>query len=135
MLICDNLAFAGEYVIRRRHTARILEDLTALIDRGVGKYFEQVEHQPILIERLQDRQLNDPEAYHTMVSAAAHGIIPYSGIKAVRQEWHKPTHEVFVPRTGWSLFNCFTETMKRYIPSSSADRTLRLTGFFQSLVN
>ena len=135
VFVCDNIAFAGEYVIRRRHTARILEDLPELIDRGVGKYFEQVERQRILIERLQDRRLNDQEAYHAMVSAAARGIIPYSGIKAVRWEWHRPTHEAFAPRTGWSLFNCFTETMKRYLPSAAADRTLRLTGFFQRLAN
>ena len=135
VFVCDNLAFAGEYVIRRRHTARILEDLPALIDRGVGKYFEQVERQRILIERLQDRRLNDREAYHAMVSASARGIIPYSSIKAVRKEWHLPTHEAFAPRTGWSLYNCFTEAMKRYIPSAAADRTLRLTGFFQRFAN
>jgi hypothetical protein len=135
VFICDNLAFTGEYVIRRKHTARILEDLPAIIDRGVGKYFEQLERQRMLIERLQNHNLGDPEAYYTMVDAAARGIIPYSGIKTVRQEWHNPGHEVFSARTSWSLYNCFTEAMKRYVPEAAADRTLRLTGFFQSMVN
>ncbi|PIR83887.1 hypothetical protein COU18_01890 [Candidatus Kaiserbacteria bacterium CG10_big_fil_rev_8_21_14_0_10_51_14] len=135
VFVCDNMAFTGEYVIRRKHTARILHDLPALIDRGVGQYFEQAERQRILIERLQDKPLTDLEAYYAMVDTAARGILPYSGIKAVRREWHEPTHEVFAPRTGWSLYNCFTEAMKRYMPATAADRTLRLTGFFQNLVN
>ena len=40
VFVCDNLAFAGEYVIRRKHTARILQDLPAMIDRGVGQFFD-----------------------------------------------------------------------------------------------
>jgi len=135
VFVCDNLAFAGEYVIRRKHTTHILQDLPAIIDRGVGKYFEQADRQRILIERLQDRLINDQEAYHAMVDAASHGIIPYAGIRAVRQQWHHPGHQVFIPRTGWSLYNGFTETMKRYVPAAAADRTLRLTGLFHGLLN
>ena len=105
-----------------------------ILNSMVSKGFVQAERQRILIEHLQNRQLNDREAYHAMVEAAAHSIIPYSGIKGVRQEWHRPSHEVFAPRTGWSLYN-FTETIKRYVPATAADRTLRLTGFFQNLVN
>jgi len=135
VFVCDNLAFAGEYVIRRKHTARILQDLPAMVDRGVGKYFEYADRQRTLIEGLQDRPLDDQEAYYAMVDAASHGIIPYMGIRAVRQQWHHPAHQVFVPRTGWSLYNCFTETMKRYVPATAADRTLRLTGFFQGILN
>jgi len=135
VFVCDNLAFAGEYVIHRKHTARILEDLPAMIDRGVGKFYEQADRQRVLIEGLQERPMDDREAYHAMVDAASRGIIPYTGIRAVRQEWHHPGHQVFAPRTGWSLYNCFTEAMKGYMPSAAADRTLRLTGFFQGMLN
>ena len=135
VFVCDNMAFTGEYVIRRKHTARILDDLPAIIDQGVGQYFEQAERQRILIERLQNQPLTDQEAYHAMVNAAARGIIPYSGIKAVRQEWHEPGQAVFSTRTSWSLYNSFTEVLKRYIPEATAERTLRLTGFFQHLLN
>lgn len=135
MFVCDNLAFAGEYVIRRKHTARILEDLPALIDRGVGKFFEQADRQRVLIQRLQERPVDDREACHAMVEAASRDIIPYTGIRAVRQEWRHPSHEAFAPRTGWSLYNCFTEAMKRYVPAAAADRSLRLTGFFQGMLN
>lgn len=135
VFVCDNLAFAGEYVIRRKHTTRILEDLPALVDRGVGQFFQQADRQRVLIQRLQERPVDDREAHHAMVLAAARNIIPYAGIRAVRKEWRHPGHEAFAPRTGWSLYNCFTETMKRYVPCAAADRSLRLTGFFQGMLN
>jgi hypothetical protein len=135
VFVCDNMAFTGEYVIRRKHTARILEDLPTLIDQGVGQYVEQADRQRVLIERLQNQPFTDHEAYHTMVNAAARHIIPYANIKAVRKEWHEPSHNVFSARTGWSLYNSFTEVMKRYVPEAAANRTLRLTGFFHHMLN
>lgn len=135
VFVCDNMAFAGEYVIRRKHTARILEDLPSLIDRGVGQFFEQAQRQRILIERLQNREMDDKDACFAMIEGAAKRIIPYSAIRDVRKEWHAPGHEAFAPRTGWSLYNCFTEAMKRYVPETAAERTLRLTGFFHGLLN
>ena len=33
-------------------------------------------------------------------------------VPKVLGDWRKPRHEAFEPRTAWSLFNCFTETMK-----------------------
>ena len=30
----------------------------------------------------------------------------------VLDEWRKPRHQEFEPRTAWSLFNAFTESMK-----------------------
>jgi hypothetical protein len=135
VFVCDNLAFSGEYVIRRKHTSRIMDDLPGLIDRGVGKYFEQVDRQQVLFEALQNRSLSDREAYHAMVLAASRGIVSYSRVKDVRKEWHTPSHEVFSPRNAWSLYNAFTEVAKKYVPITAADRTLRLTGFFRGMMN
>ena len=135
VMVCDNMAFAGEYVIRRKHTPRILDDLPALIDRGVGKYFDHAERQRALFERLHARPLSDQETSHVLVEAAAHGVISYAGIGCVRWEWVNPRHDAFAPRTAWSLFNAFTEAAKKYVPAALADRTLRLTGLFHSLAN
>jgi hypothetical protein len=39
-------------------------------------------------------------------------IITCSQLTRVLADWRKPRHEAFEPRTAWSLFNCFTGTLK-----------------------
>ena len=46
----------------------------------------------------------------------------------VLADWRKPRHEAFEPRTAWSLFNCFTETMKDLSLFNLAPRTQALHG-------
>jgi hypothetical protein len=90
VFVCDNMAFNGEYVIKRKHTSGILDDLPGLIDSGIGQYFQEADLQRALFERLQNHTLTERNASHTMVQAASQGIVPYSGIKSVRREWQDP---------------------------------------------
>jgi hypothetical protein len=46
----------------------------------------------------------------------------------VLADWRKPRHEEFEPRTAWSLFNCFTETLKDASLFKLASRTQVLDG-------
>jgi hypothetical protein len=46
------------------------------------------------------------------------------------REWKEPRHELFQPRTAWSLFNAFTValgTMQQSNPAELARRTIRLS--------
>ena len=49
-------------------------------------------------------------------------------VPKVLGDWRKPRHEAFEPRTAWSLFNCFTETMKEVSLFNLAPRTQALHG-------
>jgi hypothetical protein len=46
----------------------------------------------------------------------------------VLADWRKPRHEEFEPRTAWSLFNCFTETLKETSLFKLAPHTQALHG-------
>jgi len=131
VFVCDNLAFAGQYVIRRKHTKNVLNDLPGLIRQGIGQFTVQVEAQQRLFERLRETMLANTDAHDLLVRAAATGVISYTGIRKVRQEWLTPSHEAFHPRSAWSLFNAFTEVAKSYEPVARSQRTLALTGLFR----
>ena len=131
VFVCDNLAFAGQYVIKRRHTKRILDDLPGLIRLGIGQFPLQVDAQQRLFQRLRETALGNTGAHDLLVRAAATGVISFSGIRKVRKEWLAPSHEAFQPRTAWSLFNAFTETAKSYEPVARSQRTLALTALFR----
>lgn len=131
VFVCDNLAFSGEYILKRRHTKHILDDLPGLIAQGVSRFEHHVQFQRRLFERLRTAPLNDAEAHDLMVRGADAGVISYTGIRTVRKEWVTPSHEAFRERTAWSLFNAFTEAAKGYSPLALSGRTLMLTDLFR----
>jgi hypothetical protein len=50
----------------------------------------------------------------------------------VLKEWRQPSHAEFEPRTAWSLFNAFTETLKWYNADSAYARSQPLHGLFDA---
>jgi hypothetical protein len=63
-------------------------------------------------------------------AAIDRGIIPLRLIPQVAREWKEPQHELFQPRTAWSLFNAFTAalgTLQQSNPAELARRTMRLS--------
>ena len=131
VFVCDNRAFAGQFVIKRRHTKRILDALPRLVRQGIGQFGGQVEAQQHLFECLKQVEIANSHANDLLVRAAAAGVISYAGIRKVRHQWLAPAHEAFKARTGWSLYNAFTEVAKEYEPVSHSQRTLVLTGLFR----
>jgi hypothetical protein len=49
-----------------------------------------------------------------LVEAGRRRIVPWSAVGKVDAEWREPRHEEFGERTGWSLYNAFTEIAKGF---------------------
>ena len=109
VFVCDNLAFMGEIVVSRKHTRFILRDLPDLIDQAVGQLASKWHEQDERITRYKDHRIKDATAHDLTVRALDAGIISATRIPDVLNEWRKPSHDEFRPRTVWSLFNAFTE--------------------------
>ena len=131
IFVCDNLAFAGQFVIKRKHTKRILDDLPRLVRLGIGQFEAQVGAQKQLFTRLKETEITSPHVNDMLVRAAASGVISFAGIRKVRKEWLAPSHDAFRERSAWSLYNAFTEVAKSYEPIPRSQRTLMLTGLFR----
>lgn len=132
VFVCDNRSFSGEVVLCRRHTTHILQDLPGLVAGAVERYAGQVDYQQRLFGHWETLPVGDEAAYGAMVEGAHAGVIPYSRIKHVRQQWHEPSYAEFGPRTVWSLFNAFTDATRRYDGLAVSQRTLKLTAMFRS---
>lgn len=141
VFVCDNLSFSGEVLLGRKHTKHILEDLPLLVPRAI----ETLGYERVCLEKRVEayKQFSmdclaglraDRWILHACVRRQ---IFPPSMIPRVVDEWEKPAHEEFEPRTAWSLFNAFTEAAKpngkRANPATLANRTRRLHGMFTEL--
>src|SRR5262249_33725642 len=109
-------------------------DLPGLVERAVGRLADLRNLQAKRIDAYKAAGLTDERIVHDLVVRSVYArALPGSQIMDVVNEWHVPRHEQFQPRTVWSLFNAFTETLKgslTLLPS----RTQALHGLLDSHV-
>jgi hypothetical protein len=130
VFVCDNLAFSGEVTLARRHTRFIERDLPNLMAGAIEKVVSRGPAMRNRIQQYKDSHMLKKDAHDIIVRALDARVISAPRIADVLQNWREPNHEEFRPRTGWSLFNAFTETLKRYEPHSMAKRSNALYGLF-----
>lgn len=133
VFVCDNLSFAGLIQIRRKHTRFAVRDLRQLTARAVGQLGKHLIGMETRIAAYRDVKLTNGRAHDIVIRATDCRAITPSQIPEVLGHWRKPAHEEFRPRTGWSLFNAFTETYKSSNPHTSITRCEALHGLFDGI--
>jgi hypothetical protein len=83
------------------------------------------------IAAMKARELPPAHAHHLMIESIRANILPASRLPKVIEAWEEPTHEEFIPRTAWSLFNAFTEVQKGAPPRAQMEESLRLSSLFR----
>jgi hypothetical protein len=97
---CDNLAFIGDHVIRRKHTVKAKRELPGLFTEIV---------QPLQAQRIaQNQKLLTYQ--DTPVNVYREGIIGVQRIADVLEQWERPAHD-WGGKTAWRLFNVATVTL------------------------
>jgi len=127
VLVCDNLCFAGEIQIARKHTPRIMEDLPRMTHDavlGLNRYWNA---QQARITAYRRKRITDQEAHDLVIRSVDSGVIANSYIPKVLNEWREPRHREFRPRNLWSLQNGFTQVFKGRV-DLLPERSMRLHG-------
>lgn len=125
VFVCDNMAFVGEHILKRRHTngIELEEDVLVALD----SYIEQAKELPKIKPELENVKV-DNDLEYKIFTLASEGddtdeesvnprLIRPSHLWEFHAEWMHPRHKDFKPRNGWSLYNCYTEIAKRYNPA------------------
>jgi hypothetical protein len=128
VFVCDNLAFSSEIVIARRHTRFIMDDLDRMVADAAGKIGAAHISQEARIEAYKATELDDARVHDILIRSLDAKIVPTTYLPRILNEWREPEHDDFRPRTAWSLFNGYTEVMKRVNPMDLPKRTTRLHG-------
>jgi hypothetical protein len=132
VFVCDNLSFHGEVRLARRHTCGIRRDLPSLIERAVGQLGDLRHSQAQRFDAYKLLELSDSQVHDLVIQALDAQIVPATRIADVLAEYRKPRHQEFIDagRTGWRLFNSFTEVLKGAI-----DRLPRRTQALHGLLD
>jgi len=123
VFVCDNLAFAGDHVIKRKHTLNLKRDLPGLIGEIVEPLATHREAQKVKIDRYQATDVADERADHAIMEMFRQEIIGVQRIADVHEQWQRPAHD-WGGKTGWRLFNAATFALTGKVaenPKATAD--------------
>jgi len=134
VFVCDNLAFSNDVVIHRAHTSGILRDLPGLISRGINQLVVARQALGERIGAYQAKTIEDWQAHDFLVRCVDRLVLPVTSLPGALQEWRRPSHEAFRPRTVWSLFNAVTEVSKGTQAQLLMKRTEALHGLADQFV-
>ena len=107
MFICDNLAFSGDVVIRRKHTAHAKRDLPGIVAEVVEPLAGQRAQQHAQFDRYLATTLADTDVDHLIMQLYRRGAITVTKIADVLGHYENPPFD-WGDRTAWRLFNAVT---------------------------
>jgi len=110
VFVCDNLAFCGDHVIKRRHTANAKRDLPGIVAGVVEPLQEARAEQRRQIERYQATALLDSRADQAIMAMYRQGILNVQRIADVVRQWEEPEYD-WGEKTAWRLFNATTHAL------------------------
>lgn len=132
--VCDNLCFDGDSVrMIRKNTTNVWRDFVDLfekaLERSTGVYYRMSDE----FDRLATLECQTERGAELIGLAMYHEVLkPQQANEAMRQ-WAQPDHVAFENRNLWSLYNAFTEALKKGTPNDLFERYTAAHGFFKGL--
>jgi hypothetical protein len=119
VFVCDNLAFKGDHVIRRKHTANAKRDLPGLVAEVVEPLQEQRKRQALTFDAYRRTDLSPIQVDHGIMQLYRAGVINLTRIADVLEAYDKPPHDRG-GETAWRLFNATTFALTGRVAENAA---------------
>jgi hypothetical protein len=126
VFICDNLALTGDIAIMRKHTKNVwttLEDLAIATIYKSQKNYQTIQ---VAADRMKGITFSDADAFSMLGILFGKDIVSPRQLSVVRDEWLRPSHDVFLTRNAWSFYNACTEALKSCPPNAIIEKHLLL---------
>jgi hypothetical protein len=131
ILVCDNLAFHGDFEpVLAKHSKHFnLNSALAVGMEAMQRNFKPMADQ---IQSWRAKQLTDGQAKETIYRAFIEDQLdaPKHLARIVHKEYFEPSYPEFAPRTAYSLQNAFTSAFKVLDPIPMYKATASLGEFF-----
>jgi len=128
--ICDNLQTWGDLVLMRKHTVNMFDDLRELVQRSVQAAIHTFNHSMSFARTLEAQVISADDSFRTVGLAMGHGVLKPQQATVALNELKESSHEEFKEENVWSLYNHFTEALKRGPAGGAITRHDRATQFF-----
>jgi len=131
--VCSNLCFNNEIKVGRKHTVNLFRDLPNLMKEAVSRFVDSRQVDVNRIERLKNTRVSTERGDSLIWKLVDNNVLTLKQGHESHNQWHRPEHEVFLNRSGWSLQNAFTNVLRgERNPNTHLTRT---TGVHRFLTN
>lgn len=120
VFVCSNGVVAGDFIVKRRHTNHF--DLERVVNNGLDRYLEEIKEVRNTVDRMKER------TYYTnhipdevLMDAGRNGLMPWSRIGQVDEEYRHPTFAETADHSAWGLYNAFTYVVQKCPPGHQID--------------
>ena len=106
--------YVSDNSFKTRHTTTVREMLAERSAHIINWFNEYYQQQSGVIERMKNTQITDKDVGGLVLAYIREKyVLSSTNIKRIVDEWDKPKHEEFKPRTLWSLQNACAEVFKK----------------------
>jgi hypothetical protein len=129
VFVCDNMAMHGDISVMRKHTSNMFADLENMLISTTYKANDKYLALDTSLRGMQDIALTDVQAFGLAGNLFAKGIVSPRQLPVLIDQWNKPNHVEFQPRSLYSLYNDVTEALKTSPPDEILERHIELHNF------
>ena len=112
VFVCDNLAFNGETVVKRRHTANMKRDLPGIVAGIIEPLRDQRLRQAAQFNQYHERPLELDEFDHLVMELYRRGTLNVTRIADVVDAYQNPPFDWGADPTAWRAFNAVTYALR-----------------------
>tara|TARA_R100000152_G_C6770615_1_gene196861 strand:- start:908 stop:1621 length:714 start_codon:yes stop_codon:yes gene_type:complete len=126
--VCDNLLFAGDFVIMRKHTKNVFDDLRKQLIGTIYDFKKESKFQNIVRDRddMKKVSINTDDAYQFLGRMFGYGVIKARQLTTAVNCWKNPPYAEFKEKNMWSLYNACTEALKSTPPNKIIQQHIKL---------
>jgi len=120
VFVCNNGMATGQILMNKKHTINF--DLYNELEYSIDEYMDKARLINNYVESLKNRNLTEPETEHILITAGRQGVMPWSRIGQVDEEYRNPTYQDHDERTSFGLLQAFTHIVKKNPPLEQMDQ-------------
>jgi hypothetical protein len=134
VFVCDNLCFSGSaFKLIRKNTVNVWVDFKSLVCHQVQSsqvHFEMVQAEMLEMQAL---PVGQDRGYEILGRAVGEKVLTPTQATVAFGDWREARYPEFAPRNMWSLYNCFTEGLKKGQPARLMERHTRAHDFIMEV--
>ena len=135
MMVCENLDFASDEKLSRRHTVNVMADLPRVIAGAIGRVVSHWNDMENRIEAYKATKITEEQAQNILVSLVDSKAIPARNFYPTLVEFRAPRHAEFEGMHLFNLYNAVTEHLKGSDLFKLAFRTMTTQSIFDPIAS
>ena len=120
VFVCNNGMATGEIILSHKHTFRF--DLELEVHNALNSYRYKASKINYTVKQMKERILANREYERLLIQTGREGILPWSRVGQLDEEYRHPSFRDFSEKTSWGLYNAFTHIVKKSPPMNQMNQ-------------